>query len=303
MRDTSILSPVPIRPPTGVTTFRTSQAQETIHQPTWSGPSTTTRVILAGVGAGIQAGGQAYVQGSMMRDQWTGLARGTRQRAHPVTAAASDTGSATSYSNNTPDVNDVSIGQDQQVADAANASASATFEALSGEVVADEVTPNAQVVVRPRYQGALEVRFEDRGFEMGSGATERANPLNGDSIENDLGVELFNNGRRSNWLPVGSAVGWHMMSQQTQTYHAQDDCLNLPDDPSDERVLAEFEHRQFGGSGSTVMHVRNRHTGRQHTIDVPLDGSYLLTGQKVPPGAPFIATGTRQKLTVSCMCH
>ncbi|KAG9200701.1 hypothetical protein G6514_006721 [Epicoccum nigrum] len=216
-----------------------------------------------------------------MGDQWTGLARGTRQSAHPVTAATSDAGSATSYHNNTSDAIDVSIGQDQQVADAADASASATFEALPGEVVADEVTPNAQVVARPRYQGTIEVRFEDRGFEMGSGATERAYPLNGDSIENDLGVELLNNGRKSNWLPVGSA----------------DDCLNLPDDPSNERVLAEFEHRQFGGSGSTVMHVRNRHTGRQHTIDVPLNGSYLCNGIKVPPGAPFIATGTRQMLT------
>ena len=258
---------------------------------------------MAGLGAGIQAGGQAYVQGSMMRDQWTGLARGTRQSAHPVTAATSDTSSATSYSNDTSDAIDVSIDQDQQATDAADASASATLEALPGEVVAEDATPNAQAVARPKYQGALEVRFEDRGFEMGSGATERANPLNGDSIENDLGVQLLNNGRRSNWLPIGSAVGRHIISQQTQTYQMQDDCLNLSDDASDERVLAEFEHRQFGGSGSTVMHVRNRHTGRQHTIDVPLDNSYLLSGQKVPPGAPFIATGTRQKLTVSRICH
>lgn len=208
--DTSILSPVSIRPPTGITGFPTSQAQETIHQPTWTSPSTATRVMLAGVGAGIQAGGQTYVQGSMMRDQWTGFARGTRQRAHTVTATASDTGSATSQSINTSDAPDMFIGQDQKIVEAANASASAVSEALSGEGTANEATPRVQVVSRPRYQGTLEVRFEDRGFEMGSGATERANPLNGDSIENDLGFGLLNNGRRSNWLPIGSAVGWYV---------------------------------------------------------------------------------------------
>lgn len=82
---------------------------------------------------------------------------------------------------------------------AAAQQSSAASQLSSGETTAEQLEVLPTQAPTPRHQGPLEVRFEDREFEMGSGATERANPLSGVSIEYDLGIGLFNNGRRSNW--------------------------------------------------------------------------------------------------------
>ncbi|KAF2437247.1 hypothetical protein P171DRAFT_492347 [Karstenula rhodostoma CBS 690.94] len=65
----------PVRPPTGASYLPTSQAQETIHRPTYTGPSTATRVVLGGAAAGIQAGASAYVQIATLREHWRGFER------------------------------------------------------------------------------------------------------------------------------------------------------------------------------------------------------------------------------------
>ncbi|KAJ4391095.1 hypothetical protein N0V93_004710 [Gnomoniopsis smithogilvyi] len=110
-------------------------------------------------------------------------------------------------SNETSETLGIIIDQNPQIMDAAAAQqSSAASQLSSGETTAEQLEVLPTQAPTPRHQGPLEVRFEDREFEMGSGATERANPLSGVSIEYDLGIGLFNNGRRSNWLPLGSAT-------------------------------------------------------------------------------------------------
>ncbi|KAJ4313088.1 hypothetical protein N0V94_007122 [Neodidymelliopsis sp. IMI 364377] len=264
-----------IRPPTGITSFQTSQAQDTIHRPTYSGPSTTTRVVLAGLGGGIQAGTQAYAQAGMMREQWRGMTRATG--THSVEGIARVTSPAEQA-----DVSaqgDVLLNQDQDVVNTAGTLSAAETEVLSDEHTEAELVPRPQPESRPRLQGYLEARLEDKGFELGSGAIERAHPLNGTAYEKDLGVKLFDPGRSSSWLPLGSA----------------EDIRDLPNNLTESRKLAELEHPQFGGSGQTLMHIRNTHTGRQATINVPLDKKYLLSGRDVSP--VFISTKTHQSIT------
>jgi hypothetical protein len=101
---------------------------------------------------------------------------------------------------------DILLDQDQEVLNTAGALSAAATESSSDEYTEAELVPRPQPESRPRLEGYLEARLEDKGFELGSGAIERAHPLNGTAYEKDLGVKLFNHGRSSGWLPLGSAV-------------------------------------------------------------------------------------------------
>jgi hypothetical protein len=206
LRETSILQPVMIRPPTGITSFPTSQAQETIHRPEFSGPSTTTRVILAGLGSGVQAGTQAYAQASIMREQWKTMPRNMVRATEGMSPERENFGARPSEQADIDSQGDVILDQDSQVNVAMDSPTGASADFSSNSAPTSESVLQPKPMTQPKLAGIVEAQFEDVGFEMGSGATEIANPLNGTAIERDRGVELFNNGRRSNWLPLGSAV-------------------------------------------------------------------------------------------------
>jgi len=70
--------------------------------------------------------------------------------------------------------------------------------------------PPATIAQRPGiHQGNLEVRIRSRGIDLGSGATESASSYDGQQLHRrDLGVQMFNNGRTSSFMPIGSAVSF-----------------------------------------------------------------------------------------------
>ncbi|KAF2030368.1 hypothetical protein EK21DRAFT_89057 [Setomelanomma holmii] len=310
LNDTTVLQPVRVQPPNGITLFPTAQPSEMRHHPTYSGPSTTTRVLLAGIAGGVHAGTQAYAQAGMMRENWRGMTRAVNSRAtsdsvhtteqqrdtttgndlvsgidelpNPPVVTSSDHSFDNSPGASIDESPGTSITNDQQLLQAADSQTSdPPNTSLETRNTYDPIPPAQSRTTSPRVEGNLEVKFEDQGFEMGSGATEIANPLNGPAYRKDLGVELFNNGRRSNWLGLGSA----------------EDCLGLPKDANDDSMLAQFQHRQFGGSGTTLMHLRNTHTGRTETIDVPMRGRYIMSGRERAPGEMYISTGTHQSIS------
>jgi zona occludens toxin (predicted ATPase) len=77
----------------------------------------------------------------------------------------------------------------------------------------------------------------------------------------------------------------------------QEDIKNLPDDSNDTRELSQFIHRQFGGSGATLIHFRNTQTGRTATINIPSEGRYVVVGGRKPDSSEFfINTSTCQSV-------
>lgn len=68
-------------------------------------------------------------------------------------------------------------------------------------------TSNAGTRQKPVPRGDIEVRIRSRGTDIGSGATEHSSSYDQQQKHTrDLGVRLFNQGRQSSFMPIGSAV-------------------------------------------------------------------------------------------------
>lgn len=82
-----------------------------------------------------------------------------------------------------------------------------TTLAPTSEVIEQEESQIVQPAqAYPVRLGRFEARITSHGVDLGSGAVERAHPLNGEPWSHDQGVRLLTGQRQSRWMDLGSAV-------------------------------------------------------------------------------------------------
>lgn len=242
--DQRFSQPVRVLPNTGSRYFPTAEAIETQQLPTYSGPSVTTRMILGGVSAAAQAASQAAATAAVhlcvSEQQRTshataGQSTGQTQSKYDTLAAKDldqlpegQANDDASPPNQQPVETPGSAAQGQSDigtspnsmddAAAVTASSNNTQDAEVNQSVqassdtASQQSPvatqcSAQTNHRSQYNGDIQVRFNADGFDLGSGLIARTRRINTNEFTTvDHGVQLFANGRSTDYMDVGSAV-------------------------------------------------------------------------------------------------